>query len=153
MAVADTTTTLDGGVAPSGAPVTDSPTTALREPDDRGALTIRDSVAETIARKAALAVPHVVAKSTGLSKLTGRGLPRVEVTIRGDHIRASLDVAIVWPAPTARTAAQIQDSVAADLARYTALTVDTVDVTVLVVTAEAVAAASDSSTRQTRRVQ
>ncbi|SNT40924.1 Asp23/Gls24 family envelope stress response protein [Rhodococcoides kyotonense] len=122
-------------------------------PDDRGALTIRDSAAETIARKAALAVPHVVPRSAGLSKLTGRGLPRVEVTIRDRHIRAALDVAIVWPAPTARTAAEIRASVAAGLARYTAMTVDAVDVTVLVVAAEAIAAAPASSVRQQRRVQ
>jgi uncharacterized alkaline shock family protein YloU len=122
-------------------------------PDDRGALTIRDSAAETIARKAALAVPHVVPRTTGLSKLTGRALPRVEVTIRGSRIRATVDVAVEWPAPTARISARIRDSVAADLARYTALTVDTVDVTVLVVPAEAAAAAHAFSTRQQRRVQ
>lgn len=98
------------------------------DPGARGALTIREKAVQTVAFAAALEVVGVVRESRGLGKLALRELPRAEVVVSGDHVRASLDVAVAWGLPLAATAAEIRRRVSRGLSELSGLVVDGVDV-------------------------
>lgn len=104
----------------------------MAEPDDdagtRGTLTIRDKAIESVAFAAALEVDGVVRASHGLGKLALRELPRADVVVSGDHVRASLEVAVVWGLSLAVTAAEVRRRVSHGLSGVSGLVVDGVDV-------------------------
>ena len=116
------------------------------DPGRRGALIIRDKVAQRIAAKAARDTPGVQARAAVLDKLTGRELPKVDIMIAADRARAAVDVAVPWPHPLTTVTAAVRDNVARALSTMTGLRVDGVDVTVA-----AVVTPSDAS--PARRVQ
>ena len=98
------------------------------DPADRGRLTVRDKAVERIAYAAALDVSGVERSSTGLARLAGRELPRAEVVVAGDRVRAKLDVAAQWGRSLAVTAADVRDRVTRGLTEFGGLTVDGVEV-------------------------
>lgn len=98
------------------------------DPGARGSLTIRDKAVERVAFAAALEADGVVRYSHGIGKLTGRELPRADIVVAGDHVRASVDVAVVWGRPLAGTAAEVRRRVTHGLSELGGLTVDGVDV-------------------------
>jgi uncharacterized alkaline shock family protein YloU len=100
-------------------------------PAQRGWVRIDDRVAHRIAEQASLAVPGVVRHSGALDRVTGRDLPRTEVVVAGDRVRASLDIAVSWPHPLAATAAAVRGEVRQQLQRLAGLTADAVDVAIV----------------------
>ncbi|MFB1296283.1 Asp23/Gls24 family envelope stress response protein [Mycobacterium sp. pW049] len=99
--------------------------------DDRGArgsLTIREKAVETVAFASALEVDGVVRSSRGIGKLALRELPRVDVVVAGDHVRASVEVAVAWGEPLPATAAEVRRRVGRGLSELSGLVVDGVDV-------------------------
>jgi uncharacterized alkaline shock family protein YloU len=98
------------------------------DPADRGHLTLRDKAVERIVYAAALEAGGIERESHGLAKIAGRELPRAEVVVSGDRVRANVDVAAQWGRPLAATAAEVRDRVTRGLAELGGLTVDAVTV-------------------------
>ena len=117
------------------------------EPGSRGRLTIREKAVERVAFAAALEVDGVLRHSHGIGRLAGRELPSAEIEVSGDHVRASLAVAVTWGSPLAATATRVQHQVSRGLGELSGLTVDCVDVHVQYV----VAPGRDAGRRGTRR--
>jgi uncharacterized alkaline shock family protein YloU len=118
-----------------------TPTLTVDDAAHRGALIIRDKVAQRIATKAALDTTGVQAHAAVLDKLTRRTLPKVEMMISADRARAAVDVAVPWPYPLTQVTAAVRDNVAHALSELAGLHVDGVDVTVSsIVTADDTAA-------------
>lgn len=134
MAVADTAPT---------APTSD----VADEPGNRGSLIVRDRVVATIATHAALEVAGVSRYASGLDRVTGRDLPRVQVHVRGTRVRAEVDIAVDWPRSLAEVAAAVRSRVTERLDTLSGLQVDAVDVRVPTVLA-AQATDDDSSRRK-----
>ncbi len=63
----------------------------------RGELVIKERAIVKIAVAAALQVPGVVRQSGGLSRLTGRELPRADVSTGADAVAINLYIAMRWP--------------------------------------------------------
>lgn len=103
---------------------------ARREPGQRGALVVKDKVVDRIAILAATSVPGVQRHTSGLDRVTGRGLPRTDVTVAGGHIRARVDIAVTWPQPLPTVAAAVRDAVTERLTTLIGFTVDAVDVAI-----------------------
>ncbi len=101
--------------------------------EDRGTLVVRDKVVERIATRAALDTAGVEHHAEGLGKLIGRDLPRIDVRVAGDRVRAHLDIAARWPASLPDLTGNVRTNVARALTEYAGLTVDAVDVTVAAV--------------------
>ena len=106
----------------------------LPEAGERGRLELRDAAVEHLAERAALSVPGVVRHSSGLDRVTGRDLPRVEAEVSSGHARLAVEVAVAWPRPLAAVAAQVRQEVLDVVGRLTSLEVDRCDVTVVPVT-------------------
>lgn len=134
MAVADTGT-------PASSGTTD-------DPGQRGSLIVRDRVVVSIATHAALEVPGVSRHASGLDRVTGRDLPRVQVHVRGDRVRAELDIAVEWPRPLAEVAAAVRSRVMDRLDALSGLRVDAVDVRVPTITTTAADTADESPRRR-----
>ncbi|KAA0092772.1 Asp23/Gls24 family envelope stress response protein [Mycolicibacterium sp. P1-18] len=100
------------------------------DPGDRGGLTVRDKVAQRLAVHAARLTDGVHQHSAGLTKITGRELPRATVAIAGDRARVQVNIAVAWPEPAVVVGAAVQRNVVEALRDYAALTVDRVDVAV-----------------------
>ncbi|GIG23668.1 hypothetical protein Cch01nite_43920 [Cellulomonas chitinilytica] len=85
--------------------------------DERGTLTIADRALTRIARQVTLDVPGVAPEeSAGVVERTlGRGYPRVHWQRAGDRARVEVEVAIVWPASSARVTRDVQDAVRREL--------------------------------------
>lgn len=113
------------------------------DPADRGRLTIRHRAVERITAAAALTTPGVHRHGSGLGRLAGRELPRVDVDLAGDHVRADVEVAVAWGRPLAATASAVRRDVTDALRAQGGLTVD--DVTVHI--ASVIAPTDDSSGR------
>ena len=113
------------------------------DPADRGRLTIRHRAVERITVAAALTTPGVHRHGSGLGRLAGRELPRVDVDLAGDHVRADVEVAVAWGRPLAATASAVRRDVTDALSAQGGLTVD--DVTVHI--ASVIAPTDDSSGR------
>ena len=64
----------------------------------------------------------------GIDKLTGRELPKTHVVVAGDHVRASVEIAVEWGRALGATAAAVQSRVTETLSTMSGLTVDGVDV-------------------------
>lgn len=108
--------------------------TVPADPDDdagqRGTLTIRDRVVHTLAARAALDVDGVVRHSSGLDKVTGHDLPRVDTTIAGGHVRAAVAIAVLWPRPLPSIASRVRSQVSDTLSELTGLDVESVGVSI-----------------------
>ena len=100
------------------------------DPGARGQLTVRDKVAQRLAVHAARLTDGVHQHSAGLTKITGRDLPRATVAIAGDRARVQVTIAVAWPEPVVAVGAAVQRNVVNALRDYAALTVDRVDVAV-----------------------
>lgn len=98
------------------------------DPADRGRLTIRHRAVERITEAAALNTPGVHRHGSGLGRLAGRDLPRVDVDVAGDHVRADVEVAVEWGRPLAATAIAVRRDVTRALSDHSGLTVDHVTV-------------------------
>lgn len=122
VAVNDAVTS-DAVAAPS-----DDPPSTRPDPGERGSLELRDRAVERIVEAAVLEVDGVLRHADTLERVTGRQLPRIEVVVAGNRVRASVEVATRWPTPVAEVAARTKDGVARSLAHLAGLTVDAVDV-------------------------
>ncbi|OAN33794.1 Asp23/Gls24 family envelope stress response protein [Mycolicibacterium iranicum] len=98
------------------------------DPGARGSLTIRDKAVQAVACATALEVDGVIRSSHGIGKLALRELPRVDVVVAGDHVRASLEVAVAWGRPLSETTAEVRRRVGLGLSELSGLVVDGVDV-------------------------
>ena len=103
---------------------------SVGDPGVRGELTVRDKVAQRLAVHAARLTDGVHQHSAGLTKITGRELPRATVAIAGDRARVQVNIAVAWPEPVVVVGAAVQRNVVNALRDYAALTVDRVDVAV-----------------------
>ncbi|WP_179272816.1 MULTISPECIES: Asp23/Gls24 family envelope stress response protein [unclassified Rhodococcus (in: high G+C Gram-positive bacteria)] len=119
--------------------------TAAVDPGERGSLEIKHKAVERLAVLAARSTDAVAGPQPGLRVLSGRDLPKADVTISGSRVRAQVAVAVTWPSPLAKVAADVRAAVARDLSELGIYTVDRVDVTVQCVPAE--------TTREEGRVQ
>jgi len=96
----------------------------------RGSLVVKDRAVARIATAAALQVPGVVRRSSGLSLLTGRELPRADVTTGGNAVAVNLYVAAEWPYDAAMLTRRVHDSVERQLRELTGLSVHELNVVV-----------------------
>lgn len=100
---------------------------------ERGSLTVRDRAVERLVIAAALDCDGVDRRSTGVDRITGRELPRADVVVSGDHVRAAVAVAVEWRRPLAETSSAVAQRVTHALATMSGLVVDGVDVHVATV--------------------
>lgn len=100
------------------------------DPSDRGTLEIKHKAVERLAVLAARGTDSVTGRHRGLRVLGGGDLPKADVTINGDRVRAAVAVAVTWPTPVAGVAAEVRDAVTRDLTGLGKYTVDRVDVSV-----------------------
>lgn len=100
---------------------------------ERGSLIVRDRAVERLVIAAALDCDGVDRRSTGVDRITGRELPRADVVVSGDHVRAAVAVAVEWRRPLAETSSAVAQSVTHALATMSGLVVDGVDVHVATV--------------------
>jgi uncharacterized alkaline shock family protein YloU len=105
------------------------------DPAERGRLIVRDRAVEKLVIAAALDCDGVDRRRTGVDRITGRELPRADVVVSGDHVRAAVVVAVEWRRPLAQTAAAVAHNVTHALATMCGLVVDGVDVHVAAVLA------------------
>ncbi|PRY15371.1 putative alkaline shock family protein YloU [Kineococcus rhizosphaerae] len=84
-----------------------------------------------------------------LGSALGRDYPRVDCEVAGNRVRASVQIATVWPYPAAQVAAAVRDHVRDRLAELADLHADAVHVSV----EKVVRASSTASTSTRRRVQ
>ncbi|MCP9271717.1 Asp23/Gls24 family envelope stress response protein [Mycolicibacterium arenosum] len=98
------------------------------DPAERGRLTIRHRAVEHITVAAALNTPGVRRHGSGLGRLAGRELPRVDVDVAGDRVRADVEVAVEWGRSLAATATAVRRDVTRALSDHSGLTVDGVRV-------------------------
>lgn len=115
------------------------------DPGQRGKLIVKDRVAERIAYQAAVETAGVVPHASGLDRVTGRDLPRTDVTIAGTHVRAHVEVAVAFPQSLPAVTAAVRDHVATQLTALAGLTVGAVDVSAPTIV--------PAPTHETRRVQ
>ena len=92
---------------------------------DRGTLDIRDHAVVRIAEIAASRVTGVERIAGGL---TSRTLPRAEASVRNGRVRATIDVATLWPTPIADVAHRVRRAVVDDIAHSSGLDIESVDV-------------------------
>lgn len=103
------------------------------DPGARGTLTVKQRVVERLAARAAMETDGVQQFRRGIDKLTGREFPKTDVVVSGDHVRASVEIAVEWGRSLATTAAAVQTNVTEALSTMSGLTVDGVDVRVAVI--------------------
>jgi len=121
------------------------------EVEPRGALTVHPRAVEHIATAAALEQPGVRRHRSTLRRLAGRDLPRADVRVAGDRVRAALDIAVDWGRPLPGTAAGVRNTVTDALTTQSGLRVDGVGVHIAAVTdngAAKVTAVTDVSARR-----
>lgn len=103
------------------------------EPDvaQRGSLVIKERAIERIAAAAALQVPGVVRHGdNGLRRITGRDLPRADVTTGGNAVAVNIYIAAEWPYDAAMLTRRVHDSVERALHDLTGLRVHELNVLV-----------------------
>lgn len=111
-------------------------TASTREPGNRGSLEIKHKAVERLATLAARRTGGVSDRQQGLRVLGSRDLPKADVTVTGDRVRAQIAVAVTWPSPLAKVAADVRSAVARDLSELGIYTVERVDVTVQCIPAD-----------------
>ncbi|GAA4856979.1 hypothetical protein GCM10023201_59390 [Actinomycetospora corticicola] len=114
-------------------PVT-TPVSVPASADDRGTLTIADSVVEKLVVAAAAEIEGV--DTTSRSGTLGRSA-RAGVRRSGDQVEADLQTAVRYPYGLAATADAARDRIRTRIDEYTGLQVTRIDVTVSVLTGAA----------------
>jgi len=100
------------------------------EPGARGSLTVRDRAVSRVAEYAAVHTDGVVRQSSGLGRMIGRDLPRVDSNVSGGRVRVKVAIATAWPRSVPAVSAAVRAGVAEQLQASTGLIVDRVDVVV-----------------------
>ncbi|MDJ0392235.1 DUF6286 domain-containing protein [Rhodococcus sp. G-MC3] len=77
-----------------------------------GTLVIKERAIERVAVTAALTVPAVVRTVGGISRLTGRELPRADVSVGEHSVSINLYVSVAWPSTISDVAASVHAEVA-----------------------------------------
>ncbi len=80
--------------------------------EQRGSLVVKERAVARVAVTAALTVPDVVRQVGGLPRLTGRELPRADVSVGEHSVAVNLYVAVTWPCLIPDVAAAVHDVVA-----------------------------------------
>lgn len=96
----------------------------------RGSVEIKDRAISRTAIAAALKDPRVTRTTGGLSRLTGRELPRADVTLGEDTIAVNLYIGVTWPSQITEVTESVHATVEAALATMTGLHVHRVNVLV-----------------------
>ncbi|OZE15543.1 hypothetical protein CH249_03230 [Rhodococcus sp. 05-2255-3B1] len=96
----------------------------------RGSVEIKDRAISRTAIAAALKDPRVTRTTGGFSRLTGRELPRADVTLGEDTIAVNLYIGVTWPSQITEVTASVHAAVEAALATMTGLHVHRVNVLV-----------------------
>lgn len=76
-----------------------------------GTLVIKERAVSRVAVAAALTVPGVVRQIGGMTRLTGRELPRADVSVGEHSVSVNLYVAVAWPCRIAEVGNAIEDEV------------------------------------------
>lgn len=132
MAVAVTEVAAPPQPLPAGATAA-SGEVGLAEPGERGRLDIAERVVERVAHIAACEVKGVRSVGSSLEGVVGRQYPNVKAQMAGGHARVDVDIAVTWPIPLARTAAEVREHVSERLTSLLGVKVDAVDVTIATV--------------------
>ncbi|MDQ2723448.1 MAG: Asp23/Gls24 family envelope stress response protein [Actinomycetota bacterium] len=106
------------------------PTDEDDEAGARGSLTVHDRAVSRVAEYAAVDTDGVVRQSSGLGRMMGRDLPRVDSNVSGGRVRVKVAIATAWPRSVPAVSAAVRAEVAEQLQAYTGLIVDRVDVVV-----------------------
>ena len=117
----------------------------LREPAERGRLSIADRVVEQVAVLAARQVEGVAVLGSALERAVGRNFPRAQAHVAGRRVRLVMQVAVLWPSALPEVSAQVRESVRDKVSALVGMHVDAVDVSVAKVV--------HAQPHQTRRVQ
>ena len=96
----------------------------------RGSVEIKDRAISRTAIAAALKDPRVTRTTGGISRLTGRELPRADITLGEDTIAVNLYIGVRWPSRITEVTESVHASVEAALATMTGLHVHRVNVLV-----------------------
>jgi uncharacterized alkaline shock family protein YloU len=99
----------------------------------RGTVEVADRAIERIARAAVLTVDGVAPTGStagALGTALGRTYPRVDCEIAGDHVRATVEIAIRWPVSARQVGEKVQAAVTTELHRLAGMHVDSVRVIV-----------------------
>ncbi|MDV8070341.1 DUF6286 domain-containing protein [Rhodococcus sp. IEGM 1366] len=89
------------------------------DPGLRGVLVIKDRAMSKIATAAAITVPGVVRQTGGLSKLTGRELPRADIAMGSDAVSVNLFLAVNWPCSVVELTGRVHNEVATSVESLT----------------------------------
>ncbi|MFI8566761.1 Asp23/Gls24 family envelope stress response protein [Rhodococcus sp. NPDC078407] len=100
------------------------------DPGVRGSLEIKDRAISRTAIAAALMDPRVTRTTVGLSRLTGRELPRADITLGEDTIAVNLYIGVRWPSQITEVTEAVHAEVEDALATMTGLHVHRVNVLV-----------------------
>ncbi|MGA9870319.1 MAG: DUF6286 domain-containing Asp23/Gls24 family envelope stress response protein [Rhodococcus sp. (in: high G+C Gram-positive bacteria)] len=76
-----------------------------------GTLVIKERAVAKVAVAAALTVPDVIRQVGGMSRLTGRELPRADVSVGEESVAVNLYLALAWPCRISEVAAAVHDEV------------------------------------------
>lgn len=93
--------------------------TAPVDPGARGRLVIKDRAYEKIATTAALQVPGVVTQGGGLTRFTGRDLPRADVSTGPRSIAVNLHLGVRWPCDVAELTRRVHHEVGEQIENLT----------------------------------
>lgn len=96
--------------------------------EPRGTTRLADRALRRIARQAALSVPGSVEHTSGLTRLTGRAYPLVEITAQGSVVSGEVHIAAQWPVPLAGLAGAVRETVREVLLAHTGAASVVVDV-------------------------
>lgn len=77
-----------------------------------GTLVVKERAIERVAVAAALSVPAVTRQVGGLSRLTGRDLPRADVSVGEHSVSVNLYIAVLWPSRISEVSTAVHDEVA-----------------------------------------
>lgn len=91
---------------------------------------IRDRVVAHIVEAAALSVPEVVRTGSSLTRLTGRDLPRAELSTGDGSVAVTLYLAVRWPVRLDTLGARVRARVVDEVTRLTGLRVTDLNVVV-----------------------
>lgn len=105
-------------------------TTDRRAPEDRGALVVKERAVATIVTTAALTVPAVLRQVGGMPRLTGRELPRADVSVGAHSVSVNLYVALAWPCTIPQVAETVHRTVEKALHDMTGLSLHRLNVVV-----------------------
>ncbi|WP_430333806.1 DUF6286 domain-containing Asp23/Gls24 family envelope stress response protein [Rhodococcus sp. ACT016] len=90
---------------------TTAPDDTTDEPGARGRLIIKDRAIAKIATTAALQVPGVVQQGGGLTRFTGRDLPRADVSTGARSVAVNLYLGVRWPCDVAELTRRVHREV------------------------------------------